>query len=122
MGGRRAPVNGGLVDDVGVVGPEGRLHHEFDEVVRERGQGRPQRGHRVGLELRLAPQQLRHVDVGETRLGGDSREGLPGHLLRLHQPSHHRSLLAARLHAQPSEFRSFRARPLARMPTALLSR
>jgi len=103
---RGAPVNGGLVDDVGVVGPEGRLHHELDEFVGERGQGRPQRGHRVGLEMRLAPQQLRHVDVGETRLGGDFREGLPGLLLHLHQAPHHRSPLAARLHARPFRARS----------------
>lgn len=83
-------VYGGLVDDVRVVGPERRAHHELHELIGERRDGRPECGRRVGLELRLASQQLRDVDVGEPRLGRDVREALPGLRLRRHQPWHGR--------------------------------
>lgn len=87
------------MDDVRVVGPERRLHHELHELVGERRDGRPERGGHVGLELRLAAQQLRDVDVGEPRFGRDVREAFPGLRLRRQQPRNYgRRARAALLH------------------------
>lgn len=62
------PVNGGLLDQVGVVAAHRGLHHLLDEVVGELGQGCPELGSSVGLELGLSPEKLSDVDVGQARL------------------------------------------------------
>lgn len=76
------------MEDVGVVGPHGRLHHLLEEVVGEGGEGGAEERSGVGLEVGLAAEELGDVDVGEARLAGDLVVALPRLLLQRQQPRH----------------------------------
>lgn len=74
------------MEEVGAVAAERRRQHLLDEVVGEAGDGGAESGHGVRLELGLAPEQLRHVDVGQPGLRRYLAVALPGAPLRRRQP------------------------------------
>lgn len=63
------PINSGFLDQIGVVGPTGGLHHLLKQLLGQLGQGRAQLGGGLWAELSLAFKELGNVDVGQTRLG-----------------------------------------------------
>ncbi|KAK9906010.1 hypothetical protein M0R45_000135 [Rubus argutus] len=62
------PVNSGILNQVGVIGPQGWSHHLHNQVFGQVGQGSPQLRGSFRLELRLASQKLGNIDIGEACL------------------------------------------------------
>lgn len=62
------PVNSGILNQVGVIGPQGWSHHLHNQVFGQVGEGSPQLRGSFRLKLRLASQKLGNIDIGEACL------------------------------------------------------